>query len=455
MGRLPREGLWRPARDLPFLVLAVAVAASMVRSIDQPDVDVDVAGTEVTMVPADLALLALGVVVVQRLLGRGALPRPARATTLAAAAFSAWLVASSAVNGSDAFVGALKLLEYGVLALGVVLIVRRRGQLWLLAGLLVAITVLADVRALVGFVERPGERQASFLGEHDFAALATMSLVLGIAALYSREHRLGRLPLVAAIAGALGVALSAALAGLLGLYLAIVATLAIAAARRAVTMRALAITVGVAGIVTASALALRSGDLGFLEKWFGTKAEDVSPSRYSAGWSQRLIYAYVGGRIFLDNPLTGTGWYGELPPREFARYLPDAHARFPDEPPHYFPPRERTFIPQQTYDQVLYELGIVGALLFLALAVATGRTAVAVVSRWPRDGPDEIAAYLPAAWLASLAGALAGAALFGGIPLTAMFWLTLGVVALAPSLVPAAAASVPPPRRRTPVTVAR
>jgi hypothetical protein len=31
-----------------------------------------------------------------------------------------------------------------------------------------------------------------------------------------------------------------------------------------------------------------------------------------------------------------------------------------------------------------------------------------------------------------MAGALAGAALFGGAPLTALFWLTLGVVAADP-----------------------
>ena len=40
---------------------------------------------------------------------------------------------------------------------------------------------------------------------------------------------------------------------------------------------------------------------------------------------------------------------------------------------------------------------------------------------------------MPAAWLAGLAGALAGAALFGGAPLAAIFWLTLGVVAAAPA----------------------
>src|SRR3712207_3780782 len=144
-------------------------------------------------------LAALAALAAAHLLGRGSLPRPARALTASAAAFSAWLLLSSALNGADAVVGAAKLLEYGLLALGAVLFVRRRPQLWLVAGLLVAITIAADAWALAGFVENPGERQPSFLGEHDFAALGMLPLTLGLAALYARDHRLGRLPLVALV----------------------------------------------------------------------------------------------------------------------------------------------------------------------------------------------------------------------------------------------------------------
>ena len=43
------------------------------------------------------------------------------------------------------------------------------------------------------------------------------------------------------------------------------------------------------------------------------------------------------------------------------------------------------------------------------------------------------AAYVPLGWLAVIAGALAGAALFGGSPLAALFWLTLGVAAARPA----------------------
>ena len=78
-----------------------------------------------------------------------------------------------------------------------------------------------------------------------------------------------------------------------------------------------------------------SGELGFLNEWFGSTQK--RPGQYAASWSQRLIFAYVGGRVFLDHPVLGTGWYGELPPKEFARYLPDAQRAFPDQPAHYFP----------------------------------------------------------------------------------------------------------------------
>jgi cytochrome b561 len=102
---------------------------------------------------------------------------------------------------------------------------------------------------------------------------------------------------------------------------------------------------------------------------------------------------------------------------------------------------------------VLYELGLLGAVLFLVLAVVAVRTALRVGLAWPRHGPDEPAAYVPAAWAASVAGALCGVALFGGIPLIGIFWLTLGVVALAPTLVPPQPAAAPPARRREPAPV--
>jgi uncharacterized membrane protein YedE/YeeE len=441
---------WRSAVDLPLIALATATVLSLIRSIDQPSFTLELGGSEVTFVLADAALAVLGAFCLQRLLGRGSLPRPARALAIAAAAFSAWLFLSSAANGADAVVAAAKLLEYGILALGFVLFVRRRLQLWLLVGVLVAFTVVAVGYGLLGFFDAPfvesrfpGRRQPSFLGEHDLAALSTMTLAVGLAVLFTPNHRLGRLPLVAAIAGAVGVVLGAAVAGLLGLYLAVGAIVAVAVARQEATKRAVVVTLAVTAAITVGVLALRSGDLSAFLRSVGIGERQEDTFGNAASWNERLIDAYIGGRVFLDNPIVGTGWHGELPPDEWARYLDDAHARFPDQPTSYFPAAGDVFIPQQTYDQVLYELGIVGALFFLVLAVVTICVAVRVVKAWPRGDPDAPAAYLPAAWIAALAGGLSGAALFGGIPLAAIFWITIGVAALAPSLAPPAVRAQP------------
>jgi hypothetical protein len=124
----------------------------------------------------------------------------------------------------------------------------------------------------------------------------------------------------------------------------------------------------------------------------------------------------------------------------YSRYLPDARERFSDQPPPYFPSSSGTLIPQQAYDQVLFELGLVGAAAFLAAVLLAVRQAVWAALRWAREGEWAELGYVPAGWLAGLAGALAGAALFGGAPLTGMFWLTLGVAAAAPALVRASGA---------------
>jgi hypothetical protein len=274
---------------------------------------------------------------------------------------------------------------------------------------LILFTLAADAVGLVKFVTGGGGRQASFLGEHDFAALATLPLLYGLVLLHERGR--DRRAWLAIGAGALGCILGAALASLLGLYLGAIALLVVHAYARRLTRRDVIATVAVLAVVTAGTVAIRSGDLGFLQSWFGKPAS--RPGQYAASWSQRLIYTYVGGRVFVAHPLLGTGWWGDLPPEEWVRFLPAAHHRFADQPPSYFPPPDKPLIPQQTYDEILYELGIVGAVLFLAFIVALVR---------------DVRGALPAAWLAASLGAIAGEGFFGGTPLVATFWLVAGVV---------------------------
>lgn len=418
---LPRA-LRRSVGDLSFSIFLATVVLCLFRSSDLPSLDVGVGGEELAIGPADLGLIATAALALPRLRSRG---WPSRWLLAATATFALLVVVSAVPNGAYALSAAGKLALFAGLTLGAAAFVTTPARLAALASVLVGFCVLAVSWGAVEFVVRGGGRQASFLGEHDLAALAAMTLVVGLAHIYARGGRPSALAVVGIGTGALGIVLGSALASLLGLYLAAAAMLALG--RRRVQRNGVVVTVVVCAAVTAATLGIRSGDLGFLRSWFGPPPE--TPGQYAASWSQRLIYVYVGGRIFLDRPILGTGWHGELPPSEYLDYLPDARARFSDQPPHYFPPSNGTFIPQQTFDQVLFQLGLVGAASFLLVATLAVRRAVSAGRRrltWRRWQEQ---AYVPLGWLASLAGALAGAALFGGAPLTALFWLTLGVVA--------------------------
>ena len=305
--------------------------------------------------------------------------------------------------------------------------------------MIVAYTIVAVFWGAVGFVGGAGGRQGSFLGEHDLAAVGTMALAVGLARIHSRTGRPGLFAIVAIVAGGLGITLGASLASLLGLYLAVAAVLGLALARHRLRLGAVLATLGVAVVVTAGTLSLRSGEFGFIQEWFGPEPE--RPGQYAASWSQRLIYAYVGGRVFLDRPLLGTGWYGELPPGG-VRALPAGRTRALLRP-------AAALLPQQQRN--VHPAADLRPGAVRARPRRRGRCS-SPPRCWPcgrRLGPDFAGpvsgewaelAYVPAAWLAGLAGALAGAALFGGAPLTAMFWLTLGVAAAAPALVPASSA---------------
>jgi O-antigen ligase len=426
------QALRRPASDLSFSVFLVTVVLCLLRSRDLPSVDFRAAGTTVSVGPADVALLATAVLALLRLRARRTLPSPWLLAAIAA--FALLIVASAITNGAAALTSAGKVTEFAALSLGAAAFLDTRERLAALAELIVAYTVVAVFWGAVGFVGAGG-RQGSFLGEHDLAAIATMALAVGLVRIHARAGGPGILAGVAIVAGALGIILGASLASLLGLYLAVAAVVGLSLARRSLRLGAVLATLAVTICVTAGTLSLRSGELGFLQQWFGP--EPNRPGQYAASWSQRLIYTYIGGRVFLDRPLLGTGWQGELPSEDFARYLPDARARFSDQPARYFPRGDGTLIPQQAYDQVLYELGLTGAALFLASVLLAVWSAVQTGLRWPRRGERGELAYVPAAWLFGITGALAGAALFGGAPLTATLWLTLGVVAAAPRLRPA------------------
>jgi hypothetical protein len=400
--------LWRQLRVPAVAVLLVAVALALVRARDQPGVAVSVGNSSATVVPGDVALAVLFLVALVALLRRG-LPRTMWAAFAGGAAFCALVVATGAGNGAAAFVAGGKLVELAVLAFGAAMLVRTDDRLEAVVDVLLLFTLVADAVGIVKFIAGGGGRQSSFLGEHDFAALATLPLLYGFVLVFTRRRP--RRAALAIVAGAIGCVLGAALASLLGLYLGAAALVALTALRARLSLRPLAVLLVVVGLVTAGTLSIRAGELGFLQSWFGKPPS--RPGQYAASWSQRLIYTYIGGRIFLAHPVLGVGWYPDLPPKEFAPYLPAARRHFSDQPARYFPPADRAMPPQQTFDEVAAELGAVGCVAFLVLLAGTVRSAAR--------------ALLGAAWLAAAIGAILGEALYGGTPLTATFWLVVGV----------------------------
>ncbi|MGH3003192.1 MAG: O-antigen ligase family protein [Gaiellaceae bacterium] len=422
MSALRHMALWPQLRSPRYALLLVTLGFSLVRARDQPGFDVSIGNTVATVVPGDLLLAALAVTSLVAFARRG-LPREAWGAIAAAVAFCGIVIGTAAFNGTAAFVSAVKLVELAALGLGAVALVRSRPQVEALVDVLLLFTIAADIFGFAKFVAGGGGRQASFLGEHDFAALATLPLVYGLARAF--ERRPDARAWTAIVAGAAGCILGAALASLVGLYLGTIVLVVGASLRRRATLRAFAVTAVVVAAVSAATLFLRAGDLGFLQQWFGKPPS--RPGQYAASWSQRLIYVYVGGRIFLAKPALGTGWYGDLPPKTFVAYLPDARDRFTDQPANYFPPPDSPFIPQQTWDQILYELGVIGGLAMLALLVALVR-ACRRAARRTRD----LLADLPGVWVASSIGALAGEGFFGGTPLAATFWLVAGVAVAVP-----------------------
>ena len=319
MVALKHMALWAELRFAPTALLLVTVAVCLVRAPDQPGVNIGFGSTTARVVPGDLLLVALAIVAFTAIARHG-LPRSVWLPLAIGGVLCVLVLATSAPNGATAFVAGAKFVELAAVGLGVVVLLRRRSQLEaVIVDVLILFTLAADLYGIERFIVDGGGRQSSFLGEHDFAALATLPLVYGLTVVF--EQRLAPPRAIASIlVGRSGCVLGAALASLVGLYLGAGVLVVVTVLRRTATRRALLITFATVAIVSAGTLELRSGDLGFLQSWFGKPPS--RPGQYAASWSQRLIYAYIGGRIFLAHPIVGTGWARAPPPKTFVAYLP-------------------------------------------------------------------------------------------------------------------------------------
>jgi O-antigen ligase len=422
------------------LVLAAALPILFLHVRYQPGFTLDAASTSVHVVLSDLAVLAVAAVALwvwirdRPSLGAG------RWVWIAAAALLAWdfaavvypLALDESYDWHTHLVTAGKFAEYALLAPAVVVLVRRRADLELVLGVLVAWSVCASAVAVVQFFGwgvldgwPTGWRQPSFLGHHDLAGLSGAVGCVALLWLAVPGSCLARAALVAAVSGCLGLILSGSTAGAIGFGLAAVAAFVFARWRGRVSGRRLAAIACLPLVVVAGLVPLRSGDVGHLLRYFGIGPKEREQNVETL--VQRTLLLYIGWRIFLDHPAIGAGFQSSLEQSVYSPYLDDARQRFPSSPPRAFPSPEHPWGVQNLYVQALAETGVIGFLLLVGLFVSGLATAGRVVLR---RGPPEVG-LLAVMWLLVCIGVWNALGIIAGIPMDALSWLALGLAVAA------------------------
>ena len=323
---------------------------------------------------------------------------------------------------------ALKFCEYATLAPAVALLVPRARDAYLPLRTLVAWGVAATAWGVLQYLglvhqflgHRPAERQPSFLGFHDFAALSGAVLALGFIAIALRSDDLlgRRWTTVAIVAGGLGIVVSGAMTAVIGVWLALAAVGHVAHRRRALTRRAAAILVTAALLVTLGTAAMRGSALRDFASFLGL-TRNPTPGAVES-YSQRTVLGYIGLRIFLSEPVTGVGYQASSDEFAYGPQLPAAHRRFPDQPAEAFPSPAKPWGVQNFYIQTLADLGVIG---LAVLGVLFG----AALWIGVRGGATSSLALVGVAWLFVAAGVWNGLGIVPGIPLAALTWLGFGL----------------------------
>jgi O-antigen ligase len=425
------------------LLLAVAVPFLFVHERFQPELAVDAGSTSIDVRLSDVVVLA---VVVAALVSAARLGisrlRPTRLLWVPGALLLAWLAFETfrplSVDDAlfdDNLVSFLKLGEYALLALAVPLLVRRTQDLTIVLGSLVLWAVVASAVALVQFfgldifeATTAGWRYPSFLGRHDLAAISAVAASLAAAGIVVGKRRLpaGGLFALALAAGVLGLVLAGSVTAAAGLGLGVVA-LALACRRRySPSGRQLLALVAIVAVVAGGVTAIRSEALDDFLQFVGIREDRQAVGVES--YSQRTVLAYIGLRIFEDNPLVGVGWQRSSRPQVFQPYLADAHKRFPDVVDLALPAPGREWGVQNLYIQMLADAGTIGLLLLLAVGAAglvlAWRTAVHAPNPWAAGAGLAVLCAL-----VTLAAEWASLGIVPGIPLQAATCLLLGLAA--------------------------
>ena len=422
------------------LVLAAAVPFLFLHATYQPTVSLDAGSTSVDVTLADAAIAATIVAAALRARRDGWAPlRPARwvlgfaAATLLVGALS---LATPSLLGEDYALAphAVSVAKFGwymTLLPATILLVRSTTDAVPLVRMVVAWSVAATGWGLLQFLglvsefegKRPGQREPSFVGIHDFAALSGAALVVGAVGVALGDGRPAgrRWSMVALVTGALGVVLSGAMTAVLGLWLAIAAVLLGARAVRALTSRRALALAGVTLLVTAGTASMRAETIERFAEFLGIRdrVEETGVESYA----HRTLLAYIGARIWLDRPVTGVGWQASSEEWAFGPFLEDARRRFPDEPDQAFPSSDNRWGIQTLYLQVAADLGIAGIVALVGLAAA----AIVAGVRGIRGSPVPL---LGLGWIGIVLGVWTGIGLVPGLPLDALTWIAIGLVSV-------------------------
>ena len=322
---------------------------------------------------------------------------------------------------------AAKLVEYALLAPSLVLLLRRRVDVDRFLLVFVGWSAAASTWGLLQFLglvnefegKRPGQREVSFLGIHDFAGFSAAALSIGFAAIVLAEDR--RLTKVAAAAGAVGSILAASVFALGGIVVAAALAAIVGLRAGTLTARRAAAIGAITLVVGAGVFALRVGDTTNFFSFLGHAGAPSSSVDVQTG-SQRVMLAYIGARIWLDHPVLGAGF--ERSTDQYGPYLAAAKRRFPGQPAQAYPSPAHPYGVQNFWIQALADLGVVG----FALAVATFLVGVRVALRAPAR--VKLLGLVAAGFIITAAGTWNGLGMIAGIPLDAVTWFGLGLAAV-------------------------
>ena len=425
------------------LLLAASIPFLFFHERYQPEASVGVGATTIDVRLSDVAVVVVLLAAVVAATRHGiARLGAARWLWIWGAVLFAWLafqtfrpVSLDDALFDDHLVSFLKLVEYGLLALAVPLLVRRSADLAILLGGLVLWAGVAVAVALLQFFGvdifgawNPGWRQPSFLGHHDLAALSAVALALATAGIVSRRRELPARSLfwLGLVAGVLGLVVAGSLAAAGGLAVGVAVLWLAARVRFRPRGRQTLALVAIVAVVAGGVAAVRGDALEDFLRFIGVRGDN--PPVGVETYSQRTVLAYIGLRIARDNPVLGVGWQRSSRPEVFEPYVDDARRRFPDVVDLAFPAPGREWGVQNLYIQVLADAGVMGLVLLLLVGASALMLAWRAAARAPT--PWAVGAgLLVVCALLTLAGEWSSLGIVAGIPLQAASCLLLGLAA--------------------------